>query len=241
MKLLQGRKLAVLGFTLIETAVAVGIGTAILAAFTVASVALQRSFVAIEDYTKGMNDQMRISDYLALDMRRAYTISVTGSSAQPPVTVSLTIPNFYTLPPDSSPAPGNPADVPNTPYVQAALGWPFTSKKHHHNKHQDIIVGQAVSYGNNWNGTAMSDPTISVTYVFDNNAYTLTRTVTSSSGAVVNETVATDVKDFNVTVNDLDETATTQITFRPRFRTVASNDAIAGTTYFQTTLTRNTR
>src|ERR1700759_3598554 len=75
------RKHWLAAFTLAEICVSVGIGTAVLAAFTYGSVALQRSFAAIEDYTKGMNDQMRISDYLALDMRRAYTISLTGSCA----------------------------------------------------------------------------------------------------------------------------------------------------------------
>ena len=75
-----------------------------------------------------------------------------------------------------------------------------------------------------------------VTYVFDNGASTLTRNVNG-----VATVIATDVKDFCVTISDLDETATTQITFQPRFRTVASASAIAATTYFQTTLTRNTR
>src|SRR5205809_3982676 len=95
MKLLSPRILALRGMTFVELSCAVGIGMVILAGFTVASVALQRSFVAIDDYTKGLNDQMRISDYLALDMRRAYSISLSGSCAQPPLTVTMTIANFY--------------------------------------------------------------------------------------------------------------------------------------------------
>jgi hypothetical protein len=229
MKSISRGKMAHCAFTLVETVTAVGIGTLILAGFTMASVALQRSFVAIEDYTKGTNDQMRISDYLALDMRRAYSVTLSGDCANPPLTVTVTIPNFYKS-----------ADTPNDPHVQGVTGWPY--KKHHHHHHQNIILNQVISYGNSWSGTTMTDPTLTVTYVFDNSAYTLTRTVKNSSGTqIYQENIATDVKDFCVTVNDLDETANTQITFRPRFRSLASSDEITGTTYFQTTLMRNTR
>jgi len=237
-------------FTLAETAVGVGIAALILAGFTVASVALQRSFVAIEDYTKGTNDQMRISDYLALDMRRAYSVTLSGDCNNPPLTVTITIPNFYTLSPSATPTSNNPANVPNSPHVQGITSWPY--KKHHHHHHEGIILNQIVNYGNSWNGTTMADPILTVTYVFDNNAYTLTRQVTDSANNVVNQTVATDVKDFCVTVNDSDETANTKITFKPRFRTVSAaeladansaynQNSVGGTTYYQTTLMRNTR
>ena len=53
--------------------------------------------------------------------------------------------------------------------------------------------------------------------------------------------IARDVSDFNVNITDTDETAVTQITFRPIFHFNASADATAGTTYTQTTLLRNTR
>lgn len=224
MKLSLARKTRATAFTIVETMVAVGIGTAILAAFTYSSVALQRSFCAIEDFAKGMNDQMRISDYLAVDMRRAFSIAVSAPGVTP-LTVTMTIPNFYASP-----------NTPNDPKVTGVQGWPY--KKHHHNHHQNIILNQVVDYAPTSNSAAT---TLTVTYVFDNNAYNLTRTVTTPTGTVINQTIATDVKDFFVTVNDLDETATTQITFKPRFRTLASTDAVAGTTYFQTTLTRNTR
>lgn len=221
MKLCHKRILS--GFTLAEMAVAAGIGTAILAALTTASVALQRSFVAIEDYSKGQNDQMRISDYLALDLRRAFSVSITGSPANPPVTVTLVIPNFY------QPKQPNQPSVPYDPRITGVTGWPY--KKHHHHKHQNVILNQVVDYGPSSGAT-----TKTVTYIFDNGSQTLTRNVDG-----VASIIATDVKDFNVSISDLDETAQTQITFKPRFRTTASAEAIAGTTYFQTTLTRNTR
>jgi hypothetical protein len=190
--------------------------------------------VAIEDYAKGQNDQMRISDYLALDLRRAFSVSISGDSAHPPVTVTLTIPNYYVS-----------ANTPYDPHVTGVTGWPY--KKHHHNKHQNIVLNQIIDYGP-WNGTAVTTPTKTVVYIFDNQAQRLYRCVNGAVPGPVNQpdpvgvtTIATDVKDFNVSINDLDETAQTQITFNPRFRTVASADAVQGTTYFQTTLTRNTR
>ena len=79
MKLRLSSRSAIQATTFVELMVAIGVGTVILAAFTTASVALQKSFVAVEDYAKAQNDQMRISDYLSLDMRRAFSISISGS------------------------------------------------------------------------------------------------------------------------------------------------------------------
>ena len=231
MKLQSNHRIRILGVTMVETAVAMGIATAILAAFTTGAVSLQRSFVAIEDYAKGQNDQMRISDYLSLDMRRAFTIKIQTDAGTGFLTVTMTLPNFYAS-----------ANTPNDPKVTPVVGWPW--KKHHHHKHKSIILNQSVEYG-----PAGGATTQTVVYVFDNNAFKLYRCV---NGAVPPAdpnaadppgvtTVARDVSDFNVTVNDLDETATTQIKFKPRFRTNTSAEAIDGTTYFQTTLTRNTR
>lgn len=224
MKLTLSRRRLVRGMTIVEMSVALGIGIAILAAFTTASIALQRNFVAIEDYAKGQNDQMRISDYLALDMRRAFDISITGSAANPPLTVTLTVPNYYVS-----------ANTAYDPYIVPTKGWPY--KKHHHHKHQNIIINQIVAYGPNASTKSLTGTTIQVTYVFNQANYSLTRSVDGAAGTVI----ATDVRDFNVSISDVDETATTQITFNPRFKTVASAEAIAATTYFQTTLTRNTR
>src|SRR5438552_9568085 len=218
MKLRSSSRHLISGMTIVESMVAVGVGAAILAAFTTASVRLQKNFVSIEDYAKGQNDQMRISDYLSLDMRRAFSIGISGDAAHPPLTVTMTIPNFYTS-----------ANSPYDPHITGVTGWPY--KKHHHHKHQNIILNQVVDYG-----PAGGATTKTVTYVFDNAAQTLTRNVDG-----VASIIATDVKDFNVSISDLDETAQTQITCNPRFRTLASADAVAGTTYFQTTLTRNTR
>ena len=237
MKLRSYHQAKILGFTLMEMVVTMGISTVILAAFTTASVALQKSFYAIEDYAKGQNDQMRISDYLSLDLRRAYTIVVATSPQTGFVTVTLTLPNFYAS-----------ANTPYDPKVTSLTGWPY--KKHHHNKHKSIILNQNVDYG-----PAGGATTQTVVYVFDNNANTLYRCVDGatppSSPTLIDPsgvtTIARDVADFNVTISDLGETATTTIKFKPRFRIMVANpdynndSGILGTTYFQTTLTRNTR
>ena len=236
MKLRSERRIRILGVTMIEMVVGMGIATAILAAFTTGAVSLQRSFCAIEDYAKGQNDQMRISDYLSLDLRRAFSIKISQASRTSFLTVTMVLPNFYAS-----------ANTPYDPVVKPVAGWPY--RKHHHHKHKNIVLNASLEYGPSGGATTQT-----VEYTFDNNALKLYRCV---NGAVPPSdpnaadppgvtTIARDVADFDVTVNDLDETATTQIKFKPRFRTLGSNvaadtDGTTGTTYFQTTLTRNTR
>ena len=234
------RKQRLSAMTILEMSIAMGIGTIILAGLTTASIALQRSYVAIEDLAKGQNDQMRISDYLALDMRRAYDIDTSGSSTNPPFKVTLTIPNYYQAP--DSQGKANPYD----PRIVSTMGWPYKNKKHHHHKHQNIVLGHVADYG------TVAAPTVKVEYTFDNQAAILYRCVNGAVPAAPGQpdpagvtTIARDVADFTVTLDDLDETATTKITFKPRFRILGSDaaaDALAltATTYFQTTLTRNT-
>jgi hypothetical protein len=249
MRLRSKRQRFELAMTLAELCVAMGIGSAILAAFTYAGVGLQKSFVAIEDYSKGLNDQMRISDYLSLDLRRAYDIQLAKDTTTGMVTVTLTIPNFY-KPVDANTDAGMPYD----PQIIGVLGWPYKKKRHHHNKHQNIILTEDLNYGP-YNGTTVTAPYQTVVYAFNNSTARLYRCV---DGAVPPATVsaidptgvttiASDVQDFNVTIGALDEIATTSITFRPRFNFLkpflsgaAQSDAEVGTKYFQTTLTRNT-
>src|SRR5437870_2900045 len=134
MKLQSRHRARILGFTMAEMAVAMGISTGILAAFTAGAVSLQRNFCAIEDYAKGQNDQMRISDYLSLDMRRAFSIQIQKDAQTGFTTVTLVLPNFYAS-----------ADTPNDPKITQVTGWPW--KKHHHHKHKSIILNQTVEYG----------------------------------------------------------------------------------------------
>lgn len=67
----------------------VACGSIILAAVIAAGVALQRSSAAVENYSLSGGDQLRVSDYIAMDSRRCYSASVSGN------TLTFTMPNFY--------------------------------------------------------------------------------------------------------------------------------------------------
>lgn len=77
-------------FTLVEMMMAVGASSIMLAALATTGVALQRSFAAVEGYSTSEADQLRVSDYIALDVRRARTVSVDNTG-----TLTLTIPDYY--------------------------------------------------------------------------------------------------------------------------------------------------
>jgi prepilin-type N-terminal cleavage/methylation domain-containing protein len=78
------------GFTLIEMMLAVSIGSLMLAATVAASICLQRSFNAVDNYFSSHVQQVRIIDYLSRDVRRSYIVT-TSSDLQ---TVTCTIPNY---------------------------------------------------------------------------------------------------------------------------------------------------
>jgi prepilin-type N-terminal cleavage/methylation domain-containing protein len=78
------------GFTLAEMMMAIAIGSTILAATLTASVALQKSFNAVDNYFSTHVQQIRIVDYLSRDVKRSYIVTSTSS----PQTVTCTIPNY---------------------------------------------------------------------------------------------------------------------------------------------------
>ena len=76
-------------FSLIETLMATACGSFILAAVLTAGTALQRSFMAVEAYSIAEGDQLRVSDYIALDCRRAISGAVVNN------VLTLTLPQYY--------------------------------------------------------------------------------------------------------------------------------------------------
>jgi prepilin-type N-terminal cleavage/methylation domain-containing protein len=78
------------GFTLIELMLAVSIGSLMLAATVGASICLQRSFSAVDNYFASHVQQVRIIDYLSRDVRRSYIVT-TSTDLQ---TVTCIIPNY---------------------------------------------------------------------------------------------------------------------------------------------------
>src|ERR1700688_5282469 len=78
------------GFTLAELMIALAISSVTLAATLTASVALQKSFNAVDNYFATQDQQIRIIEYLSRDVKRSYIVTSTTS----PQTVTCTIPNY---------------------------------------------------------------------------------------------------------------------------------------------------
>jgi prepilin-type N-terminal cleavage/methylation domain-containing protein len=78
------------GFTLSEMLVAVSISAVALAATIAASVGLQKSLNAVDNYFTAHAQQIRIVDYLSRDARRSYIVTSTSS----PQTVTCTTPEY---------------------------------------------------------------------------------------------------------------------------------------------------
>ena len=84
------------GFTLAELMVATTILSVVGAALLMGFVSLKRNFAATTDFAINHADQMRISDYMAMDFRRAVKVDPPNRND-----VSIYIPTYYD---DSTPA-----------------------------------------------------------------------------------------------------------------------------------------
>src|ERR1700720_4729305 len=78
------------GFTLVEMLMTLSCSSVVLTALISGGVALQRSFAAVEGYSIAEGDQLRVSDYISMDVRRALTASVDNNNV-----LTITIPNYY--------------------------------------------------------------------------------------------------------------------------------------------------
>ena len=78
------------GLTLLEMLMTMASSSIVLAALIISGVALQRSFAAMEGYSIAQGDQLRVSDYISMDVRRALTASVDNNNA-----LTVIIPNYY--------------------------------------------------------------------------------------------------------------------------------------------------
>jgi type II secretory pathway pseudopilin PulG len=81
------RRLA--GWTLAELMVAMAISSLLCGALIAGSLSLQKSFVASRHHILAQAEQMRLMDYMNLDLRRALSVS-TGSGR-----LTVTIPDYY--------------------------------------------------------------------------------------------------------------------------------------------------
>jgi hypothetical protein len=78
------------GLTLVEMLMTVASSSVLLTVLVIEGVALHRSLAALEGYSTAQGDQLRVSDYIALDVRRALTASVDANNV-----LTVTIPNYY--------------------------------------------------------------------------------------------------------------------------------------------------
>jgi hypothetical protein len=91
------------GFTIGEMMVTVAIGSAMLGAVLTASVALQKSFAAVDTYFATHMQQIRIIDYLGRDVKRSYSVVVSPDQQ----TVACTVPNYVIQSGDSDAGAGD--------------------------------------------------------------------------------------------------------------------------------------
>lgn len=205
-----------LAYTMVELLMAMGVSGLVLTALAAASVALQRSFAATVDYATAQNDQMRISDYLSVDLRRASTVTPDSSGG-----VTLTLPNYY-----------NSDGTINPPTVTSTMGWPDKKRKKKKHKHPNIILAQSSTY------SAGSTTTVKY-YKGSSTAVGKDPTKFYRESGGVAKVIAHDVADFNIAISESGDYAKTTIKFSPRFRLTPTPGGSAGTQFTQTTMLRN--
>ncbi|EDY17477.1 hypothetical protein CfE428DRAFT_4994 [Chthoniobacter flavus Ellin428] len=96
-------------FTLPEVMIAMAVSAFMFAALLTATVGFQRSFSGAMNYSRGTTDQMRALDYVARDLRRAYTVTVSQYNQ----TLTLTVPDTYT----AYDSQGNPTGTLRSPTI----------------------------------------------------------------------------------------------------------------------------
>lgn len=77
------------GFVLSEMMISIVVFSAISMGLLMGFVSLQRNFVATTDFATNHADAIRISDYLALDLRRALSVQAAQNDT------TITIPSYY--------------------------------------------------------------------------------------------------------------------------------------------------
>ena len=180
-------------FSLVELFVAVSVATLAMAAVFSSAVSMQRCFSAAEHYGVAKTDQARLSDFMSLDLRRAFTVKPGADSS---TIVTLTMPDYY----DGSGQPRTPT-----------------------------ITKYVANYG---------DPAKPMTVVYRKIGSNICR---QENGGPL-KVIATNVLDFQFSLQDLERVVKTQVTFAPRFQTRGASEANrAATTLHSTTLLRNPR
>ena len=110
------------GFTFVEVMIAASLTLVLLVAALSGVVTLQKSYVASENYATGLADEMRLLDYLALDLRRAvspgtglapWALDADGQG------LKVTVPDYYSF---NSSDPQHLFPVANPPIIDPTTG-----------------------------------------------------------------------------------------------------------------------
>ena len=200
-------------FTLAEILVASAAASLVLGTLITTSVALQKSFSATEAYVTAEGDQLRFSDYVAMDCRRASSatvangVTINGISTNNVLT--LTIPDYY----DSYDVNGNPYPCPETTPAPSPASHPKNP----------TLTDPSNLYG----GTART-----IRYYAQGGRF-----YREQNGAAT--AIANNVSGFNITQQDLTSTVSCTITFTPKFIMTPSSSAVTGSATHTVTFLRN--
>jgi prepilin-type N-terminal cleavage/methylation domain-containing protein len=201
------------GFTLAEILTAMAIAVVIFAAILTASLAMQKTFNAVDNYFATHIQQIRIIDYLNRDVKRA--LSVTTSANQQ--TVTLTIPN-YTI--ESNNASSSEA---SNPSLFGTMRNPTLSST------------GLVNYGTTTTTVVYSINGTSILRTEDpkSDGHPVVTTIASSTDQLVPATTDTDLTNTEYT--------TMAVTFQPIFTSGNAAAERTGTTVFSLAYLRNKR
>src|SRR5881227_2139584 len=206
------------GFTLVEIMVGIALGTIVLGAIIAASVSLNRTFAAVDNFFSTHLQQVRIIDYLNRDVKRS-NIAEISANAQ---TIYCWVPKYVIQPGDSDATTDN-INTRRTPTV---------TKKG---------SGYQVDY---YPSTSPNGPggtsTNSSAVVYSISGQSILRT---EDGVVTTVASSTDQLVDQVTDINLANSGylSTVVSFLPVFTSSGANVERAGTTVYSTAYLRNMR
>jgi len=232
--------------TLPEMLVSTAAGGLILAAILTCGVALQRSLMAVEDYSTAGGDQLRVLDYVAMDCRRAisFTISATPTAITTPQistgawvntggTSSTDVHGVITI----TGGTGQFVVDANGPTSLILCLPPYYDSANSYAPQNPTLTAGAVKYAG-----ATGTNSVVVIYYQSGSNFIRRVVIQDASGTAISDTttpIATNVSTFTVTPQDLTSTLSCAITFKPKFTFVPTAGAITGTTVYCNTFLRN--
>jgi hypothetical protein len=220
------------GFALAEVIMSTVVFSTITIGLLMGLISLKRNYAATTDFAINHSDQMRISDYMALDLRRALAVNAA--------TNEITIPIYY----DAT------QKIPLLPALDGAGGMFYTATD---------MSGKAIRTGSGAPSAALGT---NGEYYVDETAYALygpktagawgsytalgvtihyyllAGTIYRQEGTSAPVALAVGVSDFTFTIDDSDKKVLkTTITFNPTFRSGGTTVA----SFYNKTLLRNSR